>query len=465
MRSKQVRGRLLWVLVVSCGLVCVSPPARGDVRTCPNPKDGQELVFIQGGTFTMGSADGLDDERPVCQVSVPAFYMGRREVTVAQFRRFVQESGYKAQGAWTAYGQDGNLPVVGVTWADAAAYCTWAGLRLPSEAEWEFAAGGMDGRRYPWGTAWDETRCYHGGRPPTGLSAPGSCPTDASPAGCLDMAGNAWEWTGTLYYRYPYFANDGREVPNANGPRVVRGRAFTSGALSPRSGRISSRYGCPASASRPLLGFRCAASELLVNVEAKGEDVMPVLGRLFEGTCQSFQVVRFLDPAGKRTEPLTAIGPKAVNLSLKGVPFRAALQQVLSPEYESASRNGVYSIGCVEERLRDTVEQWRAVCADHLRRSQELLAEAAKLPPATEEEIAAAKELAISRAIGAASARPGGVTVGPDYRIFLPKWRLLLEADKEQKQNALALASLRKAIADWDAHMKKIGKDKVLPDR
>jgi formylglycine-generating enzyme required for sulfatase activity len=181
------------------------------------------MVFVPDGAFWMGSddPDAEPDSRPRRRITIHSFYIGRTEVTNAEFRRFRPSFAYPV-------GHD-NYPVTAVTYGDAQAYCHWAGGRLPTEAEWEKAARGTDGRRYPWGSTWDVTRGNFGkgtgggltvrghpqGAPPEGhsqgtplrvcwidergLRPVGSYPTGASPYGALDMAGDAWEWVAGFY--------------------------------------------------------------------------------------------------------------------------------------------------------------------------------------------------------------------------------------------------------------------------
>ena len=168
-------------------------------------------------------------------MSLPEFYIGKYPVTNAQYAAFVKATGGRGLSGWlsesTLRGKEAH-PAVNVSWRDAAAFCRWLGqgtglaFRLPTEAEWEKAARGADGRIYPWGDAPpDETLCNIDGT--VGDTTPvGTYPKGASPCGALDMAGNVWEWTGSLYKEYPYDAADGREDPSGGGLRVVRGGSW-----------------------------------------------------------------------------------------------------------------------------------------------------------------------------------------------------------------------------------------------
>jgi formylglycine-generating enzyme required for sulfatase activity len=191
-------------------------------QTWTNPKEGSTFVFVPAGGFTMGSNGGDADERPAHKVNLRGYWIGKNEVTVAQYRRFCREIGRpmpRGQGA-------DNHPVVNVSWDDAVAYARWAGCRLPTEAEWEKAARGTDARTYPWGNTWDPAKCNTEEGGPGRTMPVGSYPRGASPYGCLDMAGNVSEWCSSVYKKYPYRADDGREDPNAPSPRVYRGGSW-----------------------------------------------------------------------------------------------------------------------------------------------------------------------------------------------------------------------------------------------
>ncbi len=218
-------------------------------------KDSGEMVYIPAGIFTMGDThgDGGSDEKPTYRVSVDAFWLHRTEVTNAQFARFVQASGYAPEGNWRTEfiaGKDQH-PVVNVTWHDAVAYCTWAEKRLSTEAEWEYAARGTDGRKYPWGDSFESSRGQFSAR----TASVGSYPSGASPFGVLDLAGNVWEWTSSLYKPYPYSATDGREDPNASGQRVLRGGSWND---FPKFLRSTFRLRDDPMIVHGYSGFRCA---------------------------------------------------------------------------------------------------------------------------------------------------------------------------------------------------------------
>ena len=151
------------------------------------------------------------------------------------------------------------MPVVNVSWPEAAAFCAWTGLALPTEAQWEKAARGTDGRRYPWGEADPTARlCVYGQFLRHGATAPvGSCPLGVSPYGALDMAGNVWEWTSSLNAPYPYQVDDGREDPGTLGLRVLRGGAWTS---VPNSAYAAARDYPRDGVEGNSIGFRCVTS-------------------------------------------------------------------------------------------------------------------------------------------------------------------------------------------------------------
>ena len=157
---------------------------------------GIELVYVPAGTFPMGADDGEPDERPAHEVSVSGFWLGRTEVTVAQWRLVMGEV-----PAPDVDNLGDDHPVTVVFWDQARAFCAAAGLRLPTEAEWEYAAAGPEDHLYPWGNLWDEGKLqWNPDNDPDRRTAPvGSFPEGASWCGALDMAGNVWEWCADHY--------------------------------------------------------------------------------------------------------------------------------------------------------------------------------------------------------------------------------------------------------------------------
>jgi len=229
--------------------------------------DGMELVIVPAGDFLMGSVEGdpdaYDDEKPQHVVYLDAFWIDRTEVTNAMFERFVEETGHDA-GTWWRDEASGkpDHPVVIVSWHDAKAYCEWAGRRLPTEAEWEKAARGTDGRVYPWGNEPpDASRCNFnrnvGDTTPVGKYSP----KGDSPYGAADMAGNVWEWVAD-WYDEDYYAvspRDNPQGPSMGDYRVLRGGSWSDNGFGV-SVRAAFRF-----RNSPVLrygnfGFRCARS-------------------------------------------------------------------------------------------------------------------------------------------------------------------------------------------------------------
>ena len=237
-------------------------------------KDGSELVLIPAGSFWRGSTEGEIDELPPSLVPLPAFRISKTEVTVSQFARFVEETSYLSVAEEEGYGYvwrddweqidgaswqnptgDGSRPapdepVRQVALRDCQAYCSWAGLRLPTEDEWEKAARGTGGRQYPWGDRWDPDRAVYGGDGPIAV---GSRPVGASPYGLMDMAGNVREWTDTVYG--PYFDNG--EPPSARTRNSVRGGSWSES--QPAYLRTSYRFNSLREVPNDRTGFRVAA--------------------------------------------------------------------------------------------------------------------------------------------------------------------------------------------------------------
>lgn len=201
-----------------------SPAASSAPGTAATGEAAPEaMVYVPGATFKLGRDDGDEFAKPAHEVTVGAFYIDRTEVTNEQYQRFVRETGHRAPPHWEGgeyRAGEASLPVVNVSWEDARAYAAWAGKRLPTEAEWELAARGTDGRLYPWGQEWDGARANTREAGRGRIVAVGSFPEGASPYGALDMIGNVWEWTASDPVSY---RGDGRLLAPG---KVIRGGAY-----------------------------------------------------------------------------------------------------------------------------------------------------------------------------------------------------------------------------------------------
>jgi len=184
-------------------------PAPEGAEVTPVPAVTDIMVEIAAGPFTMGTDSGEPNEAPAHEVDLPAFMIDKFEVTNADFAVFVEATGYETyaekQGttSWRAAYTEGKdtHPVVYATFDDALAYCTWAGKRLPTEAEWEKAARGPEGFVFPWGDEWDATQANVKESGLRGTAVVGSYPPNGY--GLCDMAGNVWEWVDSSYEAYP----------------------------------------------------------------------------------------------------------------------------------------------------------------------------------------------------------------------------------------------------------------------
>jgi eukaryotic-like serine/threonine-protein kinase len=236
------------------------------------------MLYVPAGEFAMGSNEGGEDEMPVHTLTLDAFWIDRTEVTNAQFRKCVEAGACQAPTTCDAgdptYNDTGKAdhPVVCVDWNQARAYCQWAGARLPTEAEWEKAARGRDGRQYPWGNAFDGSRvnfcdrnCEFDDRDTSAndgyvRTAPvGSYPAGASPYGALDMAGNVWEWVAD-WYNSGYYAKsptNNPQGPDSGSSKVLRGGSWRN---NPHYVRAVYRSDLDPTNRFTGIGFRCGAS-------------------------------------------------------------------------------------------------------------------------------------------------------------------------------------------------------------
>jgi len=257
-----------------------------------SPKDGAIQVFVPGGDFVMGvddpTAPMADEQRPPHQVKLTGFWMDKYEVANEQFANYLNALIAEGGKAWsdrqvhaTVYGQvliehplsgltldlkarkvnvikgHERFPVFPVSWSAAAEYAKKMGRRLPTEAEWEYAARGADGRRYPWGNEWNPKWANVKSSKPAAVDA---FPKDLSPFGIVGLAGNVREWVQDCF-GINYYASSPRENPRNDGPsgeRVMRGGCF---AFTEWDARTTSRYyGTVNDGISPAVGFRTVES-------------------------------------------------------------------------------------------------------------------------------------------------------------------------------------------------------------
>jgi len=239
-------------------------------------KDGASLVLIPEGPFPMGvpqgDRDGGRDEYPRHEVFVDAFYIDKFEVTNGRYLEFVKANGHRVpqnptnptRNLWQ--GEDitealVDRPVVNVDWADADAYCKWAGRRLPTEAEWEKAAKGTADRRFPWGNVEPTDKHLNYNQRWIGektLMPVGSYEAGKSPYGVYDMAGNVWEWVNDWYDSRYYEKSPSR---NPTGPEAGKGKVLRSSGWQVETplARIFTRVESDPTIRNESTGFRCAA--------------------------------------------------------------------------------------------------------------------------------------------------------------------------------------------------------------
>jgi len=283
--QRQILSRILFLVVIVFVAAGCGEPSKPPYTTQTSPIDGKTMVRVPAGKFVLGTpaeqAATLTEqfdlpkgffraEMPSQTMTLDEFYIDQTTVTHAEYQKFLdahpnRDVPYVASPAARSFNWDkitrafpaqrDQFPVVLISWDDAAAYCQWAGKRLPSEAEWEKAARGTDGRIWPWGNAWDASKANSVEQRNDAAMIGGQFPGGASPYGALDMVGNVWQWTSTLYKPYPYDANDGRADPQTPGARVTRGGAWAFG---PSVTRTATRNRFDPQSVSLSIGFRCA---------------------------------------------------------------------------------------------------------------------------------------------------------------------------------------------------------------
>ncbi|WP_447979595.1 formylglycine-generating enzyme family protein [Candidatus Nitrospira bockiana] len=229
--------------------------------------EGREMIQIPAGPFTMGSNDGDPDEAPEHSVFLSTYYIDKKEVTQAEYDRFVKAT-KRGKPFIPVFEDDQSkilrpeLPAIGMSWADAEAYCRWAGKRLPTEAEWEKAGRGEGKRKYPWGDEFATGYANVDGEEDgfKYLAPPGSFESGRSPYGVYDMTGNVAEWVADTYsedyYRKAPFRDP--KGPEEGQHKVIRGGSWRE---TQHNARLSKRFQAKMWRTDSTIGIRCAKSE------------------------------------------------------------------------------------------------------------------------------------------------------------------------------------------------------------
>ncbi len=284
-RGVYVQGNVAGSVVTGTQIIINNPsiPASPEPVVIPTQLFEPEMVSIPAGPFLMGAtpqSNASDWEKPQFTIELPDYSISKYPITVGEYAQFLEDSGKPApqQTGWLTLKPTAAraiLPVSGVSWYDAMAYCQWLQEKtgrpycLPTEAEWEKAARGIDGRLYPWGNEWDSSKCNNSNK----ITAVNAFPDGQSPYGCLDMVGNLREWTSTLWgtdwrtnrssFTYPYQHHDQRDDPSASPDiyRILRGGSFQDNS---DQLQCTTRFWYDPNGKDKLHGFRVVMSDALV---------------------------------------------------------------------------------------------------------------------------------------------------------------------------------------------------------
>lgn len=258
------RSAVAWALLLGLAAGCTSFAFRktGKGSAPEELKDRSVMVEVRGGTFEMGAPSAEPDEYPPHRLELSGFLMDKTEVTIGDYDRCVQERACRAPNVVDpSENVTARHPVVGVSWYDANKYCEWVGKRLPTEAEWEYAARTPRFRAFPWDGAFDPSKVnLRGEADGHARTAPvGSFPKGASGTGLLDMAGNVAEWTAD-WYETTYYQKSPKKNPRgpeaSTGSKVVRGGSWSDNDYLTRA---TARLGMDPNLSNDAVGFRCVA--------------------------------------------------------------------------------------------------------------------------------------------------------------------------------------------------------------
>jgi formylglycine-generating enzyme required for sulfatase activity len=250
--------------------VGAKPPTSGSqarigdgTKTKPTPLDGAAMVWIPPGAFQMG---GKGRDETIHEVKLSGFWMYKTPVTVAQFRKYCDSGQFNRDFGKDYYWNDNqppnNYPMVNVSWTEAAAYAKWAGVVLPTEVQWEYAArGGLVGKNYPWGDDWDGAKCANSVKPNHLIGTKPVASYAANGYGLYDMAGNVWQWC-VDWYAKDYYGTEAAKGPAptdsaTDSLRVCRGGSWYDG--SEDDFRCARRFACKPGSGGYFIGFRCCA--------------------------------------------------------------------------------------------------------------------------------------------------------------------------------------------------------------
>lgn len=262
-KAKKQRELAASIVVESKPVATVAPRDYSTYKTIVG-EEGREMVQIPEGPFTMGSKEGDPDEAPEHQVYLATYYIDKKEVTQVEYDRYVKMT-KRGKPFIPVFEDDQSkilkpeLPAMGMSWADADAYCKWAGKRLPTEAEWEKAGRGEGKRRYPWGDEFGNGHANVDGDEDgfKYLAPPGSFESGRSPYGVYDMTGNVAEWVADTYDEHYYQKTSYRDPP---GPeegqhKVIRGGSWRE---TQHNARLSKRFQAKMWRTDTTIGIRCA---------------------------------------------------------------------------------------------------------------------------------------------------------------------------------------------------------------
>jgi formylglycine-generating enzyme required for sulfatase activity len=255
-----MQWKAIGILLLVFALSLLPSCGRINLQTDLSRMAGGRTEQIPAGWFLMGEDSGRKSHQPQRRVYLDNYEIQVTEVTRGEFAAFIAATDYQAPGWMPGQPEENDqLPVVGVLWEDANAYCRWLGMRLPTEAEWEKAARGTDGRRYPWGDRWDSSKANTVESGNGNLQPVGSFPVGISPYGILDMSGNAAEWVSDYFDPDYYSYAPDRNPP---GPEVIMDRILRGGSFAGPVDYATTFFRDSSHSVKPndRVGFRCAKS-------------------------------------------------------------------------------------------------------------------------------------------------------------------------------------------------------------